>query len=497
MSDRSQLHDAPTPADPPSLQSTILGVLAGGGLFLAIMLMLAGVAIFSGMITRDDAGRLNLGPWLILEIVGGAFTSLLAGATSRRIARGYRAPLVLAVCALTIGLLEATEILRLTAAGGAKAPTWIVLLAPPVTALGVLLGGWNLGTSFIRLRKGNGALHLTESLRYSLPAVVLAAAAAVSLFVLPRLAAGAESIVVASALTLDFTVVVPGLAFALLVRTRRAPWIILIPTFVVGYAVAMTTIPPQHHFLLEMIRLLVVPAELCVIVYLVVLTRRTFASAAGSEGDFATRFRFAARKVLASRIPADIITTELSLFYYALDLRRPSPAKTGSYTMHRQVGYLTVMVGLIMVLFAETVPVHLIVSRWSSLAAWILTALSIYALIWLVGDYRAMVARPLRVTPTHLALHVGVRWEADIPLALIAQVDLLNRKSEPPKDNTLFAGLLGQSNLRLKLHDSIEVIGMYGLRKTVREIWLTVDDAEKLRKELRGAVADGNRSKVK
>ena len=188
---------------------------------MAIMLLLAGVAIAFGMITHDEAGRLNLGPWLALEIVGGAIASLLAGAVCRQIARRYRGPVVLALGIFTIGLLEASEILRQVAAGRAAAPRWLVLLAPLVTAAGVLLGGWVPGTRFRWFSESNLPARLTEARRYCSPVLVLVAATALSLFVLPGLAAGAESAVVASAVTLDLTVVVPGLVFVLLVRARR------------------------------------------------------------------------------------------------------------------------------------------------------------------------------------------------------------------------------------------------------------------------------------
>jgi hypothetical protein len=106
------------------------------------MLLLAGVAIALGWITKDDAGRVNLGPWLALEIAGGAVASVLAGAVSRRIARRYLGPAVLAGASFGVGLAEAMEILRHAAAGDVQAPPWLVLLAPVVTAAGVLFGGW-------------------------------------------------------------------------------------------------------------------------------------------------------------------------------------------------------------------------------------------------------------------------------------------------------------------------------------------------------------------
>lgn len=127
---------------PDSTRSVRRGVLAGSGVLVAIMLLLAGAAIVSGTITQDEAGRVNLEPWLVLQVIGGSIASVLAGATSRRIARSSRGPRILAAGVFAFGLVEAAEILRFTAAGGAEAPTWLVLLAPVMAAAGVLLGGW-------------------------------------------------------------------------------------------------------------------------------------------------------------------------------------------------------------------------------------------------------------------------------------------------------------------------------------------------------------------
>ena len=263
----------------------------------------------------------------------------------------------------------------------------------------------------------------------------------------------------------------------------------IIPTLVVGYAVAAATIPSQHQGLLEAMRLLLVPIELCVVVYLVVLTRRALASAASGDGDFATRFRAAARKVLGSRIPADILTTEISILYYAFGSWRSQPRSPGSYTVHRQVGYLSVVIGLTMVLFVETVAVHLLVTQWSPIAAWILTGLSIYVVVWLVGDCRAMRLAHSASQRRTCCCAWACGGKLTSRVASIVHVDLLIPQNESPNRDTLVAALLGQANMRLKLTDPNEVIGMYGIRRTVQEIWLTIDGAAALCNDLRSADA--------
>jgi hypothetical protein len=235
-------------------------------------------------------------------------------------------------------------------------------------------------------------------------------------------------------------------------------------------------------------RLLVVPAELLLVGYLVVVARRAYLNALGGDGDFATRFRSAARQALRSRVPADILTTEVALLYYALGGRSSPPSPSRSFSVHREVGYLSVVIGLIMVLLVETVALHVLVGRWSTGGAWILTSLSGYAVLWLVGDYRAIAARPTRLTPTRLQLRVGVRWEAEIPIGQILEVAPLRSRRERPGRDTLVAALLGQPNLRLRLEAPSEVIGMYGTVRRVREVWLRVDGAARLVEELRGSL---------
>lgn len=376
-------------------------------------------------------------------------------------------------------------------AGTADAPRSLVILAPLVAAAGVLLGGWRPAKGSDGSSAGSRVVLAKEVPRYALPVVVLTATAALSVFVLPDLGSDTESRVVASALAFDFTVSVPVLVFVLLVRTRRAPWITVVPAFVVGYALAVATIPPEHDAVLETVKLLALPAELAFVIYLVVLTRRAWADSPGGIGDPATRFRSTARRVIGSRIPADVLTTELTILYYAFRGRNLPEETATSFTMHRRAGYSSVVFGLTIVVLVETVAMHMLLRLWSSTAAWILTGLSVYALVWLVGDYRAIVARPIRITTAHLQIRLGVRWEADIPHRNVAHVDLLRSPIGKPTGDTLVVALLGQPNLRVKLEEPVEVMGMYGVRRIVRNLWLRVDEPTELCAALSPAGVDG------
>jgi hypothetical protein len=309
------------------------------------------------------------------------------------------------------------------------------------------------------------------------PVLTLAVTAILAVFALPGVADARAARVFASALVADFTLTVPALVYLLWVRAGRIRVIALVPVFVAGCAAAHLTIPSQHAVALQFAHVLAVSIELCVLGYLVIVARRLIGERLAGEGDFLTRLRTAARLVLGSRIAADILTTEVSVIYYACRLRRASPPAE-SYTVHREVGYAGIVFALLMVLGIESVGMHMLVSRWSGAFAWILSALSGYAFVWLIGDLRAMGARPIRLTVTHLHLRVGLRWEADVPIQDIIAVEMAGRREKRQDRQSLVAPLLGQPNVQIRLRVPTEVLGMYGMHRTVTRIWLTVDDGE-------------------
>lgn len=468
---------------------TLVGVLAGGGVLAAVMLLLAGAAIAFGMVSRDLTGRLDLRSWLVLEIIAGIIASALAGALCRRIARRAMGPVLLAALVLGIGLLEAAELLRQVAAGHATAPRALVLLAPLLATASVLLGGSSAARQVRRRSRQHPPFRLAQVVRYAPPVVVLVAAAALSVLVLPRRPVGDDTIVLASALTLDLAVVAPGMAFVLLARARRDLLLALLPMVVIGYAVAALTIPAGQQRLLDAMRPFLVSAELVVVGYLAVLAHRASRQEGGTEDDFTTRFRAAAHRALGNRRVADILTTEVAILYFAIRPWRSPPLQPGTHSVHRRVGYSGTVLVLLFAVIVETVAVHLLLRQWSALAAWILTGASLYGCAWMVGDYRALVARPLRVTATHLLFCIGVRWEARIPRATIAAAEPMAPSREPPRPDVLHAALLGQANVRLVLDSPVEVVGLYGIRRRVTEIRLTVDEPSALCQQLRGGSA--------
>ena len=320
-----------------------------------------------------------------------------------------------------------------------------------------------------------------------MPPLVLLGATAIALLAVPRAAAGRERELLASAVTLDLLLVWPLAVAWFWVRAKRAPWFTLLPALVLGFVAASLALPAEHHGLLERLRWLAGPLELALVGTLVVLVRRGRREARALSGDFVTRFRAAARQVLGVTFAADVLTTEVALLAHAFAPRRRAAQVRGErFTAHREVGYGAVLVGVVMLLVVETLAVHALASAWSASLAWVLTGLGVYTGVWLLGDFRALRARPIVVAPDTLELRLGLRWEARIARADIESVERLPRRTGPRPDDVRVVALLGQPNVELRLARPVELIGAYGLRRATRRLWLRVDDAERFVAALAG-----------
>lgn len=166
--------------------------------------------------------------------------------------------------------------------------------------------------------------------------------------------------------------------------------------------------------------------------------------------------------------------------------RRPRPRDGRWFTYHHGGHYLVTLLVLIFLLVVETLALHLMLERWSLVVAWVLTASSLYAAIWLFGDYHAMRLNPLALTDDALDVEIGLRWRARVPLALLAAVQ--EPGAGPAPSDQLDVSVLGGPNLVLVLREPAQATGFFGRRVAFSRLALQVDDPAALAAALRAAV---------
>lgn len=175
--------------------------------------------------------------------------------------------------------------------------------------------------------------------------------------------------------------------------------------------------------------------------------------------------------------------TEVFLVYYGVfgSFRRTPPERPDTFSYHRSRDF-TMSLALIFIVGLEAVPLHFLVRQWSGVAAWLLTGLSLYTLLWLLGDLQALRLKPTELTATHLRLYTGLRRQATITLEDIADITLA--APTVPAACAVFSPSK-PAQLYLYLKWPVPVFGLFGRRTDVSCVGVYVDDPERFQVRLR------------
>ena len=219
------------------------------------------------------------------------------------------------------------------------------------------------------------------------------------------------------------------------------------------------------------VRLLAVPLELALLWVAVASVRRALRTR--TSPDAATALRLGLSEALGDNTPARAVATEFSVLWYALcSWGRTAPA---GFTADQRAGWIAIYFAVGIAIFAEGIPLHFLLPRGWAIAS---AALHLYTALWLVGDLRALVLRPITVEDGVLHLRIGLRWEADLPLDEIVGAEISQRVEG------CRMGVIGSPNLILRLRHPAELHGPYGIRRTAQALSLQVDDPQGLRRAL-------------
>lgn len=302
----------------------------------------------------------------------------------------------------------------------------------------------------------------------------------------PALVQSSDAIAVG--LMLDLLLVIPLAFYLLAVRRGGWPPVTLGLVLSLSFTGAALVLPGERELLGRLFWIVSIPAELGIVAWIVVRTRRSLQSAgpAGAD-DLPERLRAVARDVLPVHRAADAIAFEMAVLAYALLAwrRQPhAPAGREVFPHHCKSGYGAIVFALMVVTLAEAVPIHILVTRWSPGVAWGLTVLSAYGMLWFLADWRAARLRPHLLDADELQIRAGLRWSVRIPRERIAA---LHKKLPQGAGPTLRTALpVGAGPVWLELTEPVTAEGPYGIERRARWIAVAVDDPESFRRALAG-----------
>jgi hypothetical protein len=307
-------------------------------------------------------------------------------------------------------------------------------------------------------------------------------------------------VLVGGAITFDLVVAVPLAWWLLVVRKGAASLRSLLPVVLLSMLGARLVLPTDHQGALPWMRVLVAPLELGVIAWVAWQVRATVRARRVARGGLADAGVDVRAELLAVLAPAlgrgtlaTVVATEIGLLHYVLTpwARTPhAPAGARTFAHERNGGLVA---GLLIAITAETIPLHLFVAaRWGALAAWVLTGLSVYGALWLVGDYRAIAMRPIVVRGDEIVIRHGLRTDIAISRSRIARAERPSWRTLPERaPDYLDLSRPGEPNVVLELDAPVEARLPFGMRRTVSRIGLRVEEAEAFVGALPGRDASG------
>ncbi len=287
----------------------------------------------------------------------------------------------------------------------------------------------------------------------------------------------------AAALAVDVAVLVP-LAWAGVIVRRKGRWWTLAPVVVLSAAGAWLVLPAAHHDVLAPLAVLLPVVEVVAVTAVVVALVRSLRRP--SPGDALDRIRAATTHVLGDGVAARALAYELCVLRYALGPH--VAAEAGAFGYRRSSGYGAVLAGIGVAGVLELVGGHVLVRHlWGDGAALVHLALSGYALVWLVGDWRALGARPIRLHGDVLQVRCGLRWSVAVPVADVRAVYHV-RGPLPADRPVLNASVLGTATFCLDLSRPVVAEGPYGVRRRVERVAVGVDEPERFLAAMAGAM---------
>jgi hypothetical protein len=281
------------------------------------------------------------------------------------------------------------------------------------------------------------------------------------------------------AVLFDLVVVFPLVFATVVLRPARRSWLGAAPVMALGAMVAGALLARRADMKLPL-RLAGAVAELAVLALLVVRVRKANGQLRGAASDDLL-LRVGALSDPVLRVAG----AEFLVVYYALVgpfVRRLSRPNEFGYTEESGLGGVLFAFGFVTLM--ETIAAHVLLSMWSARAAWVLTALSVYTLLWLAAAFQAARLRPVVVSEDQLLVRSSLLWTVEVPRDAIECVRAVD---DAPRDKRVLRAALGTSPVLLvTLKRPVRARGPFGTHRTVDAIALYVDEPARLRAALKG-----------
>lgn len=300
-----------------------------------------------------------------------------------------------------------------------------------------------------------------------------------------------HSAIMAIGVTFDLLLTMP-LAYFLLIRKTTIPKTTVVPFLIVGLAVGLIVLPAKHHYYLEFFKTWLLPiVEVFLLVHIIYKVRKAikqFKEQKQITIDFYTTLQLVCNASF-SKLPAMFLVNEIAIFYYGLIYWKKRELEANEFSYHKGSGTPMLLIAFILILGIETFVLHVLVEKWSIVAAWVLTSISVYSGFQIIGLLKSLMKRPIYIDNGRLYLRYGILSEATIALNTIKSVELSTKDIDKEKVRKLSPlGDLESHNLIITLKKEATLHGLFGAKKQFTVLALYVDDKQCLKNKIESRI---------
>ncbi|MFJ7827279.1 beta-carotene 15,15'-monooxygenase [Psychrobacillus sp. NPDC096623] len=188
-------------------------------------------------------------------------------------------------------------------------------------------------------------------------------------------------------------------------------------------------------------------------------------------------------KVVTKNILIRIMMSEFLMMYYAFfTWRKKAPYHDGVITMHKKTSAIAINLMLIHAILIETIGLHWWLHDKSLVLSFILLVLNIYTVVYIIAEIQITRLHPMEIKNGKLYISQGLSNRIIVPLELIKEVEW---EGEIPNKDTMkfvykdFESVEPQAVIHLSR--PVEVTLFMGMKKSITEFAIRVDEPEKLK----------------
>lgn len=317
----------------------------------------------------------------------------------------------------------------------------------------------------------------TALVTYGLPLLVLLFS--IALAISPALEKYPQ---LATAITYDLVLTAP-LLFLILALKSKISKLKTVPFFIGGIVIATFLIPESGQEHLGYIKTYLFPVvELIVLTFLsfkIYKGIKTFQANSNQTSDFQVISKESTKELFGKSRYASLFASEISMIYYAFFSWKRKKLKGNEFTKYKENASIALAGAFLMVVCIETYAFHVLLLKWSAIAAWALTGLSVYSAFGIIAHIKALLQRPSVLTHEKLILKNGLIADITIPLTEIEKIEMLSKEISSEALNIGNLGIHKESTnhniaIHFKTPQTIEKI--YGFTEECDIILLHMDE---------------------